>query len=306
MEWTWENLDRLMRRLPDPALFIIGLAIIAGITAFKVTLGQSIPLVDFLLIPVVWVGWFAQKRSYGYVLAFAAAAASAVVAVIGVTQASLGAACTSALARFALYLFVLALLGMMRRERAGHQRDATTDQQTGAANARALRTLAAAEVARSQRSAHSLSLAYLDLDDFKAINDTLGHAEGDHVLFEVGHMMRTSVRATDSVARVGGDEFAILMPETGAKEARTVVERVRRELDRLTARDGRHVLFSIGLVTFDRPPASVDELTSAADELMYRAKHGGKDRVEQAERAGTFLALAKSAPADARSGPAVI
>ena len=173
-------------------------------------------------------------------------------------------------------------------------------------NARAFRTLATAEVARSQRFAHSLSLAYLDLDDFKAINDTFGHAEGDHVLLEVGHVLRTTVRSTDSVARVGGDEFAILMPETGAKEARTVVERVRGELDRLTSRDGRHVLFSIGLVTFDRPPGSADELTTAADELMYRAKRGGKDRLEQAERAGSFLAPARLATADAGTSRTVV
>jgi len=119
-------------------------------------------------------------------------------------------------------------------------------------------------------------------------------------------MLRTTVRATDVIARVGGDEFAILMPETGAEEARAVIERARRELDRLTVRDGRHVLFSIGLVTFDRPPGSLDELTSAADELMYRAKNGGKDRLEQAERSGSFLAPVRPPVAGAGPGRVVI
>jgi diguanylate cyclase (GGDEF)-like protein len=297
----WENLDRLMRRLPDVLLLAFGLAVVAGITACKLTVGQSVPMVDFLLIPVVWVGWFARRRTCGYVLAVTAAGLSAVVAVVGVTHASPGAASVAALARLALYLVILALLGMMRRERVAHQRAATTDPQTGAANTRAFRTSAHAEVLRSQRFAHPLSLAYLDVDDFKTINDTFGHTEGDHVLFEVGHMMRTTVRTTDVVARVGGDEFAILMPETRAGEARAVVDRVRRELDRLTVRDGGRIRFSVGLVTFERPPASLDELTAAADELMYRAKHGGKDRVEQAERSGTHLAPVHLVAASARS-----
>jgi diguanylate cyclase (GGDEF)-like protein len=106
------------------------------------------------------------------------------------------------------------------------------------------------------------------------------------VLLEVSHVMRTEVRATDTVGRVGGDEFAILMPETGAQAARCVIERLRDALARVRTSDARPVPCSIGIVTFDRPPASLGELINAGDELMYLAKQGGKDRIEQAERAG--------------------
>ena len=204
------------------------------------------------------------------------------------TQASFVAACAAGIARLALYLVVLGLLGMMRRERAGHQHAVATDQLTGAANARAFRALADAEVERAQRYQRDLSLAYIDVDDFKAINDRLGHPEGDHVLLEVSHVMRSSVRATDTVARIGGDEFAILMPEIGAAPARAVIERVRGELARLRTADDEPVLCSIGLVTFDRPPTSLKELVAAGDELLYRAKEGGKHRIEQADHSGSF------------------
>jgi diguanylate cyclase (GGDEF)-like protein len=295
MRLSWEDINGYMRRMPDALLFAIGLALIVALTVLKMTLGQRIPLVDFLLVPVVWVGWFAGSRSYGYALALIAALVSAVIAVFGITQASVGSACASALARFALYLVILGLLGMMRRERAGHQHAAATDPHTGLANARAFDALAAAEVVRSQRFAHPLSLAYLDLDDFKAVNDAFGHDCGDQALFDIGHVLRSTVRSVDLAARIGGDEFAVLMPETGAPEAHAVVERVRGELARLTVGDGRHLLFSIGVVTFDRPPGSLKKLTAAADELLYRAKDNGKDRVEQSERAGSFLAAERPA-----------
>jgi diguanylate cyclase (GGDEF)-like protein len=189
---------------------------------------------------------------------------------------------------------VLGLLGMMRRERAGHQHAVATDQLTGAANARSFHAIAVTEVERAQRHQRDLSLAYIDVDDFKAINVRLGHPEGDHVLAEVSHMMRSVVRATDTVARIGGDEFAILMPEIGASPARAVIERVRDELARLRTVDGQPVLCSIGLVTFNRPPTSLKELVAAGDELLYRAKEGGKDRIEQAERSGSFVSLGRA------------
>ena len=151
--------------------------------------------------------------------------------------------------------------------------------------------VALAEIERAQRYRRDLSLAYIDVDDFKAINDLLGHPEGARVLLQVSHVMRSVVRATDTVALVGRDEFAILMPETSASSARIVIERVRGQISRLRTVDGGPVPCSIGLVTFDRPPASLNELVTAGDELLYRAKDNGKDRIEQAERSGSFLSL---------------
>jgi diguanylate cyclase (GGDEF)-like protein len=288
MRTSCNSFDECMRRIPDFLLLAVGLGLVAGLTAFKLTVGHSVTLIDFLFVPVVWVGWFASARWCGYAVAAVAAVLSVVVAMAAETQASFAAASAAGIARLVLYLVVLGLLGMMRRERAGHQHSVATDQLTGAASARAFRALALAEVGRAQRYNHELSLAYIDVDDFKAVNDRLGHSEGDRVLLEVSHMMRSSVRTTDTVARIGGDEFAILMPEIGASSARAVIERVRGELARLKTVEGGAVPCSIGLVTFDRPPATLNELVGAGDELLYRAKDNGKDRIEQAERLGAY------------------
>ncbi|HEY5387069.1 MAG TPA: GGDEF domain-containing protein [Thermoleophilia bacterium] len=290
MSSPFASLDTRLRGLPDLALLTTGLAMIAGVAALRVTAAHGVPLVDFFLIPVAGVGWFTGSPRYGYAAALVAAVASVAMAVIGPTAAPLGAAAAAGAARLVLYLIVLSLLAAMRRTQVEHETEALTDQQSGAANVRAFRSLALAEIERSHRYQHELSLAYVDIDDFKAVNDRLGHLEGDRILLQVSHVMRCVVRSVDTVARLGGDEFVILMPETKSAAAGVVVGRVRTELARLRTADGRPVPCSIGLVTFLRPPASLQELLDAGDGLMYRAKQRGKDRVEQAERSGSSVA----------------
>lgn len=291
------DFNHFMRRLPDAAQLSLALAMVAGLTVFKLTVGHSVTVIDFLFIPVVGVGWFATSRVYGYVVAVVAAGSSIFVAMAAETQASVTAAVASGIARLILYLVVLAVLGMMRRERAGDQRAAATDQLTATANDRAFRATVQAEAARARRHGSRLSLAYLDIDDFKTINDGLGHAEGDKVLMEVGHMLRAAVRSTDVVGRLGGDEFAVLLPETGDAAARHVMDRVLGEIGRLRTSDGGRLSCSVGLVTYATPPESAKELLEAADRLMYKAKNAGKDRLEQAEYAGSWRPPAAPPPA---------
>ena len=286
MASSFEQLDARLRRLPDVAIFVIGMALVAAVAAFKETAGHDIPVADFLLIPVAAIGWLVTVRVYAYVAAVLTAIVTVVIAVTGQAQAPLATALAAAGVRFALYLVVLALLGAIRRMQLARETEARTDYLTGAANARAFEEAATAELERSRRYARPLSLLYLDVDDFKAVNDTFGHAAGDNVLAEVSHMMRGSVRVNDLVARLGGDEFAVLMPEASRFAAVAVARRARDELARATTPDGEPVRFSVGVVSYVRPPTSVDAMIHDADTLMYRAKEHGKDRIESAEYGG--------------------
>jgi diguanylate cyclase (GGDEF)-like protein len=279
------RLDAQVRRLPDWLLLTIAMAIVAALAIFKLTAGRGVPIVDFFLIPVASVGWFAGSRACGYAAALVTAVVSVVVA-IDATHAPVGATIASGVARLILYLIVLAFLGAMRSMQVERDREARTDHLTGACNARSFRALALVEVERARRYRHELSLAYVDVDDFKSINNGLGHTEGDHVLLQMSHVMRSLVRRIDTVARLGGDEFVVLLPETSASQARVVVDRLRAELARLRTRVGGPVPCSIGLVTFVEAPGSLQELVDAADGLMYTAKKKGKDRVEQAVLVG--------------------
>ena len=287
----FEQFDARLRLLPDVVIFFIGMVIVAAVAAFKETVGHDIPVADFLLIPVAAIGWLATARAYAYVAAGLTAIVTVVIAVTGQAQAPLATALAAAGVRFALYLVVLALLGAIRRIQLARETEARTDYLTGAANPRAFEETATAELERSRRYGRPLSLLYLDVDDFKAVNDTFGHAAGDNVLAEVSHMLRCSVRINDLVARLGGDEFAVLMPETSRFAAVAVARRARDELARVTTPDGEAVRFSVGVVSYVRPPASVDAMIHDADALLYRAKEHGKDRIESAEYDGGGSAL---------------
>jgi diguanylate cyclase (GGDEF)-like protein len=138
---------------------------------------------------------------------------------------------------------------------------------------------AAAEINRSRRAGRPLTLAYLDCDQFKEINDTLGHLAGDGVLRVVAKILASNVRNYDVVARMGGDEFAILLPDTAPESARAVTERIQRSLRSAMGLGQWPATFSIGAATFVRGPQSAEELVSAADQAMYAAKHEQRDSV---------------------------
>jgi diguanylate cyclase (GGDEF)-like protein len=170
-------------------------------------------------------------------------------------------------------LLAAAQRGWLRRERAISR----TDDLTGLLNGRGFYEAAAVEVARSTRYRRPLTLAYFDLDDFKAINDRFGHARGDEVLVAVARAMRRSCRSSDLVGRVGGDEFVVLFPETGRDAARTALVAMRTRVEEAASRHGSRLTVSIGSVSFAKPPADVEVLVREADAAMCAAKAAGKN-----------------------------
>ncbi|MHB0947720.1 MAG: GGDEF domain-containing protein [Gemmatimonadaceae bacterium] len=153
------------------------------------------------------------------------------------------------------------------------------DPLTGIQNAQGFREVATHELRRAARYRRDVGIVFLDLDDFKRVNDTWGHATGDEVLREVATLLAGNLRQSDTVARMGGDEFAILLPETDEPAARVIVEKLqRRLLERFTARQWP-VSVSVGAVVAHAPNQSVDQLLQAADGLMYGVKRRGKNGV---------------------------
>jgi diguanylate cyclase (GGDEF)-like protein len=173
----------------------------------------------------------------------------------------------------AIAWLVAELRERLRRE----QRLARVDALTGAASRRAFIEQAERELDRARRYGHPVSLAYLDIDDFKAVNDRQGHAAGDALLAGVAERLRAGCRSTDVVARLGGDEFAVLLPETTGDTAESLVARLRSQLKDDAAARGWPVGFSIGIVSYAAAPANVDEMIGRADLLMYEVKATGKD-----------------------------
>src|SRR5437773_3262590 len=156
----------------------------------------------------------------------------------------------------------------------------TQDPLTNVLNAGAFVARLGQELDRNRRYPRPLALLYMDLDNFKVINDTHGHQTGDAVLRLVADSMRSSVRHADVVGRLGGDEFAVLMPETDAALADAAAKRLAESL-RTVFKGTPTVTASIGVVSCRVADANTDELLRRADQAMYEAKRAGKDRVVQ-------------------------
>lgn len=170
----------------------------------------------------------------------------------------------------------------LREELSREKELATTDSLTGAANLRHFKTELVYEIERSARHGRIFTVAYLDLDNFKEVNDSLGHAEGDKLLNAIVGVAYNRLRKTDLMARIGGDEFAILLPETDATTMRSPVSDLLNEMKQTMERNGWPVTISCGVVAFRTPPPSADEAISSVDKLMYEVKASGKNGVREA------------------------
>lgn len=181
---------------------------------------------------------------------------------------------------FLTLLLVLALAVTVRSLLGVERRMASFDALTGARNVRSFYEALETEMYRCRRTKSPFSLAFLDLDKFKDVNDVFGHQRGDTLLATVADILRDSTRMTDTVGRLGGDEFAVLMAETDSPQAEVTLERIYGRLERTTKAGDFPVTFSCGVVTFLKVPASPEEAVHLADELMYRAKRSGGNRCE--------------------------
>jgi diguanylate cyclase (GGDEF)-like protein len=157
---------------------------------------------------------------------------------------------------------------------------ARTDFLTGTANRRAFFEIASIEVNRAARYAHHLSIIYIDLDQLKIVNDSYGHKAGDALLRLVGRTISRSLRTSDLVARVGGDEFCVLLPESGEKAAARAANRIFDRLNAKMVDENYPTTFSFGVVSYVHGyPKSVDEMIQEADMVMYEVKKTGKNNI---------------------------
>jgi diguanylate cyclase (GGDEF)-like protein len=185
------------------------------------------------------------------------------------------------LSAIVLLMAIIAILVFLLRRSWKRERElANHDRLTGLVSRNAFRDHISVEKHRYARTGKPLTLVYLDCDDFKKINDSFGHLTGDQVLKTVSDVMRSNTRGYDVVARMGGDEFAILLPETSAESARCVVERLHSELSEAMQSREWQVTFSIGVLTFCDSAALEDEMLHAVDSLMYSVKQEEKSGVK--------------------------
>jgi len=232
------------------------------------------------IVPVLLVTW---TDGLGWGLPFAIGT-SLMRYEVGLEQVPLDMPALHRVANEGAYLLVVAVgvagLAQVRRTQAQLELLATHDPLTGVLNPRTFSQRLSLELDRNRRYHRPLALLYIDLDDFKTVNDRHGHDTGDAVLRLVADATRSAVRQSDIIGRLGGDEFAVLMPETDGAVASAAAARLATSI-RTTFRGTPSVTASIGIVATTGAPSTTEELLRQADRAMYEAKRGGKDRVVQ-------------------------
>ncbi|MGD0879661.1 MAG: GGDEF domain-containing protein [Anaerolineales bacterium] len=238
------------------------------------------------LIPIALLTWL-----IGQPAGMGAAVASAVVWVgtdIASEESYLPASVYVWNTFIVLGFFVIVVLLLSALKKAlDHERElAQTDSLTGAMNRRFFFELLQMEIDRLQRYGHPFTIAYIDIDNFKEVNDRFGHVTGDRVLCLVTAWARRHIRKTDLVARLGGDEFALLLPETGQESALIILTKIQSEILTGTKSENWPVTISIGVLTCVSAPLGAQEVIGMVDDLMYTVKHTGKNAIKFSIYAG--------------------
>lgn len=233
----------------------------------------------FYLIPIYLTAWFTNPA-----LSVSVAVISAVTWLIA--DMSVGEDYShpiiylwNTLIRFGFFIIVAYLISELHKTQKAIQILARTDHITGAINSRYFHELLEIELSRSNRYKRPFTLVYLDLDNFKQVNDKFGHTEGDQLITFIAHELKAHLRSTDVVARLGGDEFAILFPEAGQKDAEAIISKIYSHLMEQLRQKYPFVTFSAGAVTYAATPNSIAETIKIADELMYSVKNSTKNGV---------------------------
>jgi diguanylate cyclase (GGDEF)-like protein len=245
-----------------------------------IILSPDVALYVFYLVPIVISAWFVSEGAGAAISLLSGGLAAYDSEVLsGLINRNFWIGIWAIVSRLIFFLFTVWLVGRLRRSMESIRQMAMTDSLTGVYNVRAFLDFTEREMERSRRYRRPISLIYLDLDNFKGINDTFGHQAGNTALGIVAGVLKASVRLTDIVARLGGDEFAVLLPETAEEAACAIAERAREGMVREMNTKGWPLTFSVGVATCRKELCTVDELIQIADDLMYRVKRSGKNGI---------------------------
>jgi diguanylate cyclase (GGDEF)-like protein len=279
--WTPERMKRPRHYVEAiPPGLVMGLVLISVVIVgwADQASGVYLSFALFYLVPVGLATW-----RLGRPIGVTVAVFCAIVGLIGDILTGAGAhgfvPYWNATTRLGVFVTVAVILGQLTESLDLATSLSREDPLTGAVNARWFAEVAERELAGAHRYQTPLALAYIDLDDFKGVNDTLGHSVGDELLRTVVETIASSLRPTDVLARMGGDEFAALLPRTEVEDAALAFTRIRTILMDEMKRHGWDVTFSVGIVGVSKLIGSIDDLLSYADSLMYEAKRAGKDRI---------------------------
>ncbi len=271
--------SKVLRQRSNVFWWIVGFALISLLGVIDYKAGVEFRFAFFYLIPVTLVAWFTGLKpgvAASTISIFSWLTANLLLG-HGFSNSRVGFGNTATILGFYVVISLLAskLSEVLRRE-SGLAR---SDYLTGALNARAFYEIAQTEIDRARRYQHPFTIAYFDVDNFKAVNDQAGHHADDDLLRIIVKTIKESIRATDSVARLGGDEFGVLFPESRSESIGRTIGRIQEKLLAVASGGLVRVTFSIGALTCLSSPPTVNEIMKIVYRLMYSVRSEGKNRL---------------------------
>ncbi len=256
-------------------LMSLGIFLILIVGLLDYIIGLEIGLSIFYLPSIFFTTWFIGTWG-GILTSFIGAITWLIVDLIKAKPYSFSfSPYWNACVRLGFFLVIVLLQKALKNE----QLRARMDPLTKTANRRYFFELSDNEINKSKRYERPFSVSYIDIDNFKDVNDRFGHKTGDNLLRTVTDTINKNIRSTDLFARLGGDEFVLLFPETKAEEAREAISKLQKLLMTAMKKNMWPVTFSFGVVVFLTPPDTPDEMITRADRLMYAAKKAGKNLI---------------------------
>ena len=275
------QITNMLGRMPKSLLFGLCMAIIALFGYIDYKFGYEISITVMYLLPILVVSWHIGIKS-----AFVASLFSAITWFLadvhsGHRYPSILYPLWNSGIKLSIFMMVMFIIRKLRLELELIKDLSMTDPLTGCRNRKFLYTALGNELERSRRTNAPVTIAYLDLDNFKQINDTRGHKTGDEVLKTVSGCIAAGIRTIDSISRIGGDEFVILLVDVSPGEARTILRRILTALKKTLHQHGfTAITCSVGAVTCTKCGHSVDEIMEKSDKLMYQVKQSGKNNIK--------------------------
>jgi diguanylate cyclase (GGDEF)-like protein len=275
----------LRLKTPNPIkaiLIVVAITLLLFFTDYIT--GNEISFSIFYLIPitfaVIWNG-----KLWGVIFSVICAMAWIGAELLGrASYSSIFIPVWNTLVRFSYFIFHTLLISNLLESIRKLRFLSLHDHLTNSSNWRHFEEYSNSTIRKAIRERKNIALAYFDIDDFKTINDTLGHSVGDEVLREMSQSILKEIRPMDMLARLGGDEFAILIYGTDLSETKIVIDRIRKSVDETMRVHGWNVTLSIGVIVFSVLSSTIGPLIKRADDLMYEVKNSGKNNAKIIEQ----------------------
>lgn len=280
MKKYYQNIGKVLGQRSPGEIRTIAFLLVTVISVIDYFVGYEISTSLFFLLPVALATWYGNSRQgvlFALLSAFIWYSVDTVFSAHPYSHPLIPVWNTGV--RLGLFLITIQFLAQLKFQINNEKSLSRTDSLTGVLNGRGFAEVSEKLFELASRHGRPTCLAYIDLDDFKQVNDRLGHSEGDKVLQTVGAVFLKSLRKTEVAGRLGGDEFAIALPETNEAGAQAVFNKLRKNLAMAMRQNNWPIGFSIGVISFDLPPANFDEAVKLADALMYQVKKSGKNNI---------------------------